>query len=449
MTKFFHLAKFILFASFLAAAAAMAAPAADPLPRPLTLDAALTYALAHNPMLRRVTQQVAEREGVVMEAVARQRPNVRATGSYGYTQPRLFEGFPGFPDVPMPDPNAWQVDVSVRRLIYSGGGTQAQVHSAQERTEAARAAVTTAVNATIYQVQENFLGVLLAREQIRVHEEALQVLEGEAQRTKVRRNAGTGSDFEVLRAQVAIANARPALIRAQNTYHARQDALRTTLGVDAGLADASTDLDVRGQLAVPPLTIALPEAIQTARAHRPELQIDDRLIAAAREDIKSAQSGRRPQVSLVGGYEYRKATYAASLGETLNGFTLGAQVDWAIFDGKATQARVHQANARQAQALAAKDELALQIDLEVRDAHRALDESSQLLSSAEKVIEEAAESLRLSQARVAAGTATQLDVLTAQSALTEARSDLSQAEHDYALNAARLRRAMGVSTNGG
>jgi outer membrane protein TolC len=362
---------------------------------------------------------------------------------YGYTQPRLFEGFPGFPNVPIPDPNAWQIDVSVRRLVYSGGGTEAQVRSAQQRTEAARAAVSAAVNTTIYQVEEDFLGVLLAAEQIRVHEEALQVLERERDRAQVRRTAGAASDFEVLRAEVAIANARPALIRAQNAYRARQDALRVVLGVDAGVTDGDTDLDVQGQLAVPPITLALPDAITAARARRPELQVDARLIAAAREDIKSARAGHKPQVNLVGGYQYRKATYAASLGETLNGFTLGAQVDWAIFDGKATQARVRQATAREAQAVAAKDELGLQIDLEVRDAHRALGEASQLLASAQKVIEQAQESLRLAQTRLAAGTATQLDVLTAQSALTEARSNLSQAQHDYALGAARLRHAMG------
>lgn len=420
---------------------------ADPLPRPLTLESAVSYALGHNPELRRVNQLVAEREGVIMEATARERPTVGANARYGYTQSRLFEGFPGFPNVPMPDPNAWQVDVTVRRLVYSGGGTQAQVRSAQERTEAARATVTAAVNAAIYQIEEDFLGVLLAREQIHVHEEALQVLEQENERAKVRRTAGAGADFEVLRAEVAIANARPALIRAQNAYRARQDQLRVALGVDAGLSDGDTDLDVRGELAVPPLTIALPQAIATARERRSELQADTRLIAAAREDIKSVKSARKPQVSVVGGYEYRKQTYSASLlGETLNGFTLGAQVDWSIFDGKTTEARVRQAAAREAQAVATKDGRGLQIDLEVREAHRALGESNQLLGSAQKVIEQAQESLRLAQARVAAGTATQLDVLTAQSALTEARSNLSQAQHDYALNAARLRRAMGTST---
>lgn len=423
-----------------------AVPASDVLPRPLTLSAAITYALAHNPPLRRVSQQLAEQQGVVMEAAARQLPSVKATGSYSYTEPRLFEGIPGFPEVPVPTPNAWQVDLTVRKLVYSGGGVEAQVRSARERTEAARSAMAAAVNQTVFAVEDDFLGVLLAREQIKVHEEALQVLERESEEAKLRRQAGTGSDFEVTRADVAVANARPALIRAQNAYRARQDSLRTTLGIDAGLADDATDLDVQGQLAIPPVTIALSDAIQSARAHRPELRVDDRMIAAARDDITAAKSGQRPQVSLVGGYEYRKASYSSSWGDTLNGMSAGAQVDWSIFDGRATKARVRQASAREGQAVAAKDELRLRIDLEVRDAHRALTEAAQLLASAREVIGEATESLRLSQTRLTAGTATQLDVLTAQAALTEARSNLSQAEHDYALGSARLQRAMGTAS---
>ena len=48
MTKFFHLSKFTFLATLLTGAVALASPAADPLPRPLTLDGALSYALAHN-----------------------------------------------------------------------------------------------------------------------------------------------------------------------------------------------------------------------------------------------------------------------------------------------------------------------------------------------------------------------------------------------------------------
>jgi outer membrane protein TolC len=192
--------------------------------------------------------------------------------------------------------------------------------------------------------------------------------------------------------------------------------------------------------------IDLADAIRTARQRRPELIAGERLIEADREEVELAKSHRRPQVSLVGGYSLRKASYANSFGSTLNGLTVGAQVDWSIFDGKATQARVKQAAARTAQATAARDELLLQIDLEVRNACRSLSEAADLLGSAQKSVGQAEESLRLARVRLSAGTANQLEVLAAQSALTDARSNLSQAQHDYAVSAARLLQATGTTS---
>lgn len=418
-----------------------------PLPRPLTRNAAIAYALDHSPVLRRVREELAQQEGVRLEATAQRLPSVGLAGSYEYTEPRLFEGFPGFPGVPLPDPNAWQVHIAIRQVVYSGGGVDSRVRSARERVEAARSTLTAAINSVVFSIEENFSDVLLAREEIKVSEEALAVLEREGEQARARRAAGTGSDFDVLRANVAVANARPALIRARNAYHARQDSLCNVLGADAGLAeDGQTELDVQGELSIPPFALGLADAIRAARSRRPELLANQRIISAAQEEIQSAKSGKLPQVSLFGGYEYRKMTYQQSFGETLNGLNVGAQVDWAIFDGKATAARVKQAIAREKQAEASQEELKLRVDLEVRNAHRAVGEASDLLSSAQQVVGEATESLRLSQTRLSAGTANQLDVLTAQSALTEARSNLSQAQHDYSVNVARLRQATGIST---
>lgn len=423
------------------------APGSDAPPQPLTLRAAVDYALGHNPELVRVTQVVAENEGVVMEAASRTRPGVSAGASYGYTEPSLMEGIPGFDIVPLPDANDWEVNIMARKLLYSGGATGARIRSAQARTAAARVMVTAAVNEVVYRTEESFLGVLLAREQIRVHEEALRVLEREREEARVRRSAGTGSNFEVMRADVAVANARPALIRAQNSYQAQQDVLATVMGIDSGTGEST--LDVQGRLASPAAEIPLASAIETARAHRPELAAGESGIAAAHAEIDAARAGTKPQVSAVAGYELMKRHYSSSFGDTLHGVTLGAQVDWPIFDGSATRARVRQASAREAQAEAGLETLKLRIDLEVRDAHRALTEAADLQASAEQVIAEASESLRQARTRLSAGTATQLDVLTAQAALTEARSNLSQAQHDYTLGLARLRHAMGADSSTG
>ena len=65
----------------------------------------------------------------------------------------------------------------------------------------------------------------------------------------------------------------------------------------------------------------------------------------------------------------------------------------------------------------------------------------------EKVVEQAEEALRLARARSEAGTGTQLDVLSAQTALTEARTTQVQALRDYSVARARLERAIGMNSS--
>jgi outer membrane protein len=72
-------------------------------------------------------------------------------------------------------------------------------------------------------------------------------------------------------------------------------------------------------------------------------------------------------------------------------------------------------------------------------------EAREVLESQKKVQEEAEEALRLANARSEAGTGTQLDVLNAQTSLTQARSTQVQALHDYDVARARLERAIGIN----
>ena len=68
-----------------------------------------------------------------------------------------------------------------------------------------------------------------------------------------------------------------------------------------------------------------------------------------------------------------------------------------------------------------------------------------MLEAQKKTVEQGGESLRLAEARFRAGSGTQLDVLSAQTALTEARSNEAQALYDYNVAVATLERMTGVS----
>jgi outer membrane protein TolC len=135
----------------------------------------------------------------------------------------------------------------------------------------------------------------------------------------------------------------------------------------------------------------------------------------------------------------------------LHGWEAGAQLSWNVFDGFLTRGRVQEAEALRRRTEADIEDVMRRVELDVRTSYSTFMEAREVLVSQEKVQESAEEALRLANARSAAGAGTQLDVLSAQTALTEARTTQVQAKHDYAVARARLERAIGppitVGTN--
>ena len=79
----------------------------------------------------------------------------------------------------------------------------------------------------------------------------------------------------------------------------------------------------------------------------------------------------------------------------------------------------------------------------MRQAYSSLTEAWELVQASSKTVEQAQEALRLANVRYSAGTATQLDVLTSQVALTEARLNQLQAYYGYSVAQAAMHQATG------
>ncbi|MEM9026398.1 MAG: TolC family protein, partial [Verrucomicrobiota bacterium] len=83
------------------------------------------------------------------------------------------------------------------------------------------------------------------------------------------------------------------------------------------------------------------------------------------------------------------------------------------------------------------------IEVEVRRAISSLQEAEELVEAATKVVEQAEEALRLADARYSAGAGTQLNVLSARFALTDARTNQLQANYSHLVAVANFERAVG------
>jgi outer membrane protein TolC len=294
-------------------------------------------------------------------------------------------------------------------------------------------------------VQVVYYSVLLAAQQIVVSEASIELLAKELEDTKRRYDAGTVPRFNVLRAEVELANARPRLIRANNAHRIAKNNLVNLLGYHVP-KDVWEDIPLRltGSLDVAKYEIEMPAAIAQALERRPELAAMRQVEELRREGVTTAKAGYLPSLQGYAGYGSHSSSFTSDLSRDVSGWQVGVQLSWDVFDGLLTRGKVSQARALLERARVDIDDLARKIDLQVRTAYSGLVEAWEVLESQKKVLEQADEAVRLARARSEAGTGTQLDVLSAQTALTEARTIQIQAQHDCAVARTRLEHAIGA-----
>lgn len=408
------------------------------LPGELTLDYALAFALDNNFGIRAAQERIRQQDGVVLEIKAQRLPTVTAAGQFSRNDPTLSGASFGGSD------RGWNFNVTARQILFAGGGVTAGVQAQRAALEAAELALRAVIHDALLDVRTRFYDVLLARETIKVREQNSELLARQLQDVKNRFEAGTVSNFEVLRAEVSLANAQPPLITARNDYRLAVEELRRALGSTASPADPAQVPAFVGALGFTPTTFDLASALASAREHRPELLRLDRLEAVAGHNVKLRQANRYPALSIFGSYAGRKSPRSIAFSDTLYGWTAGVDTSWNIFDGRATRGRVVQARSVLTQATLSAEEARLVVAVDVRRSISTLQQAVELAEASQKVVTQAEEALRLAEARFGAGTATQLDVFQSQVELTTARLNQVQAYFAYNVAVARLRRDMGL-----
>ena len=408
-------------------------------PRELDLQTAILFALDNNFAIRQARERIREQEGIILEVKSQVLPNVSLSAGLNRQANSLTA-------TNASNQNGFAV-LQARQLLYSGGGVSAALDAQQLVRESALLDLETVINDQLLTVRTNFYDVLLAREQIEVQEQNVTLLEEQLQTARDRFEAGAVSNFEVLRAQVELANAQAPLIRSRNNLRNSIDQLRFSLGFDirAAKGDLSSVPEFIGDLSFTPVSVDMAGVIDEARANRPELRRLAKIVAAREAGLTIAKSARLPDLYATAGYEFSHADFKSMPSSNRDGWSVGLQSSWAIFDGRATRGRVAQALSQQEQARLSLDEATLAVEVEVRRALSALNEATELVDAAAKVVEQAEEALRLANARYGAGTATQLELLSAQVALTQARNNKLQANYSYNTAAAVLRRSTGQS----
>ncbi len=413
--------------------------------RALSLQDCLDLALKQNPTVLKAQQELRRSHGVVVEARAAAIPSVKLSGQYERIDNNFIDQFPGGGTIFKNQEQPWGAQVEVSQNLYAGGRILASIRASKYSDQIAVLGFDRAVADVVLNVRRTFYQILLAQAQVAVREQSVHLLQQQLEDTQHRFDVGAVPRFNVLRAEVELANAKPPLIRAQNDLRLSREALVNLLAIDAPRAADFTPITLTGQLRYEPRDFTLSNALDQALLHRPELGQAEKQVVVAKQNVKGAQAGYKPEIQIFGQYGVRNSVFSDQLDDTLDGWTLGARAEWALFDGMLTHGKVTQARALYRQAELDADDTRRRVELEVRQAYSDYKQALELIEAQKKTVESAEESLRLAEARFRAGTGTQLDVLSAQTALTDARSNEAQSLFDYNVAVATLERVTGTT----
>lgn len=405
-----------------------------------TLDEAIDYALEYNPDLLRSREGVSKAQGMVGEARSGFLPQVEFQATYA----RLFEiptleiaGSGGEAiEVPIGYENNYTAGITLSQTLWAWGKTLNAYRIADLALDAAEYDISETESSVRFAVTTAFYGLMVSQEFEKVARDALEQTERHLRVIETRQEEGLASRFELLRARVQVANAKPAVIRAGNAVDLAEQRLKLVMGMELG-----SPIAVRGDLVASSLDLHLDRAIAEALAGRSALESVRRRRSMATRALSIAQAQNRPTFFASASYMYQRPFYfSEDWGRDIRA-AIGVTIP--LFDGFRTRARVAQAKSSLRDLELSLGALEDAVELEVRTAYLKLKEAQETLASQQETVAEAEESLRIVEVRFENGMATSLEVMDTQLALTQARTNYLSALSDLLVSRASLVRAVG------
>jgi len=372
-----------------------------------TLDRLIDTAQTANADVRLAAARVQEAEGALREARAALFPEV--TGSYTYARQRVstVASPPLFPGVPLVRPNHtlsastnFEVDFW-GRFARASEAARANLFGAQYARDTVQLSLAGAIAQAYFALRSLDAQLAVLDQAIRVRRDSLDI-------AQARLDAGLASELDVHQARGALFDA----------LFQKRDAERSRALVEHQLGQLTGKLDLKlasGDLFALPLAPVPPPGLPSALLERrPDIRQAEENLVAANAQIGIARAAMFPAITLTG----VAGGQSAELGDLLTSgakiWTVGFGLALPLFDAGRREARLDQARARRAQAVAGYQRAVETGFREVADALVNVQQTGDSEAELKARLDAARAALELSTLRYEKGYSPYLEVLDAQ-----------------------------------
>ncbi len=329
--------------------------------------------------------------------------------------------------------------LSLSWLLFDVGGRSGARDAAKEGLFAAGFNHDAVLQNVVLQAEQAYFGYMANRALLSAQQASVAEAQASLESAQHRHDVGLATIADVLQARTALSQARLAAETTGGTLQAARASLAVSMGLPANLPfDVAAPPD-----STPVGTVSenvdslITEAVQS----RPDLAAAEARARQAQASARAARSQLFPSLSLSGN---AGRVYSDVSQFTGGSYSMGLSLQIPLFSGFSHQyaARAAEMSAEAAQAQA--QGVHQQVVQQVFTSYYALQTATQRVHTSDDLLASAQQSEDVARGRYQEGVGTILDLLTAQRALADARTQQSQARWSWLLSLAQLAHDTGV-----
>ena len=401
---------------------------------PLTLAELTEYALRNNPRARQAW--FAARAAAAGVGVEQADTLPQVSGLVAASRVRPVSATTGAP-------SAWQnrygPSVTLSYILFDAARSD-QINAAEFRLLAANLNQNRVLQDIVFQVEQAYYRLMGLEHLVRVNELTLNNLRTSLDAAGRRRESGLATVADVYRAETQVAQAELNLTRSRGEFEKARGQLAAAVGLPVNHTLAVQTLTELP--AVQAVSTSLTDLLDRARSSRPDLVAAEAQARAARSTAEAANKAGLPTLELAGG---AGRTFFTDDRAAASNFSVGLNLRIPIFNGFRDRYTAHLAQAQAEQAVATRDALYRQTELDVWQAYFDVQTAATGIGTTESQVKSAEQTSQATLARYQAGFGSILDLITAQQDESNARVQRIQSYLDWYTALARLHFSTGFN----
>ncbi len=412
----------------------------------LTIEETIKIGLENSKALRISQARLEGAEAKSTVASSAQYFSIKASSAYT----RLSEIDPFRVNVPFsPTPitlspvvlNNYQLKLTVQQPLFTGFQLKSSADVADFNAQASSKDYESDKSELIFNIKNAYWGLFKAIEFRKVVDENVDQVKAHLNDIQNLQKQGLATTNDVLKVQVQLSNVQLLQIDASNAVRVAIIALNSLIGLPLSNGITLTSTVYHQPKDFGDANTLVRKALEI----RPELRASEFRVRASEAAVTAAKGNWFPQIFLVGNYYYaRPNSRILPTQDKFNStWDIGVAVQWDLWNWGATNAQANQAKAQQTQTSLAYEQLKDAITLEVTQNYLAGLQTREKVKVADQGKQQAEENYRVTKERFKQGLATNSDLLDAEVALLQAKTNYTQALIDFELAQAKLEKSVG------